>query len=105
MKRTVCFFLTVLLCLLTASLGAARAATVMMNIGNFAFDPASPTVQVGDTVMWMNSDLTAHTTTSGQPGVPDGNWDSGALTQGQSFSHTFATAGAFPYYCAFHTFM
>jgi uncharacterized protein (TIGR03118 family) len=53
----------------------------------------------------MNNDLTLHTATSGQPGVPDGVFNSGSLSQGQTFSHTFTSAGSFPYFCSFHTFM
>jgi uncharacterized protein (TIGR03118 family) len=105
MKKKVPFFFWVLSCLVLASALVSRAATVTIDISNFAFAPASKTIQVGDTVTWMNADLSAHTTTSGAPGVPDGQWDSGFLQQDQSFSHTFNTAGAFPYYCSLHTFM
>jgi uncharacterized protein (TIGR03118 family) len=103
MKGKISFVCAILFALgFTVSL---RAATVTVNISNFAFAPSSPTIQVGDTVTWMNMDISAHTTTSGQPGVPSGVWDSGALSEGQLFSHTFNTTGSFPYYCGFHTFM
>jgi len=86
-------------------LNGARAATVMVDITGFAFAPANQTINVGDTVMWMNSDSFAHTSTSGSAGVPDGNWDSGIINSGGTFSHTFSAAGTFPYYCGIHTFM
>jgi glucose/arabinose dehydrogenase/plastocyanin len=103
MKRTVPFFLA--LAVYLCAFLSARAATVTINISNFAFDPPSQTIQAGDTVRWVNMDLSTHTSTSGGPGVPDGNWNSGFLSQNQSFSQTFTTAGTFPYYCAVHTFM
>src|SRR5689334_22846746 len=103
MKRTVPFFLA-LAVYLCASL-SARAATVTININNFAFSPPSQPIQVGDTVTWVNMDLTTHTSTSGTPPVADGNWASGFLSQNQSFSHTFTAAGTFSYFCSIHTFM
>ena len=72
MKRKSWFFLTVSICTAAALLCGARAATVTIDINGFAFVPASKTIAVGDTVTWMNSDLSAHTVTSGEPGVPDG---------------------------------
>jgi hypothetical protein len=33
---------------------------------------------------------------------PTGGFDSGQMTVGETFAHTFNSAGTFPYYCAFH---
>ena len=82
------------------------AATTNVNIVDFAFQPANVTIRVGDTVKWTNNGASTHTTTSGTTtgGVrhPDGQWDSGSLLTGHTFSHTFTKAGAYPYYCNFH---
>ena len=82
------------------------AATTNVNIVDFAFQPADVTINVGDTVTWTNMGTLMHTSTSGTTtgGTPhpDGLWDSGPLSPGDSFSHTFATAGTFPYYCTPH---
>jgi len=51
-------------------------------------------------VTWRNTDAIAHTTTS-----DTGLWDSGALSTGNTFQHTFPTAGTFTYHCTFHGFM
>jgi plastocyanin len=81
----------------------ASGATVTVTVGNncFCFAPSSVTIHRGDTVQWTWSS-TGHSTTSGNPGVPNGLWDSGLLNQGATFSHTFNTAGSFPYYCSAH---
>jgi hypothetical protein len=51
-------------------------------------------------VTWMNSDPVSHTTTS-----DTGAWDSGPVSSGTTFQHTFSTAGTFPYHCNIHPFM
>src|SRR6516164_3090015 len=83
--------------------GSAATVTVTVNGSyySFFFTPASVTIHRGDTVRWSwNS--SGHSTTSGSPGMPNGLWDSGILNQGATFSHTFNTAGTFPYYCTVH---
>jgi uncharacterized protein (TIGR03118 family) len=90
-------------CLLT--LTTALAANLTVDIQNFAFVPRALTVAPGDTVTWMNKDVSEHTSTSGTPTAPDGLWNSGALAQGQTFSFTFTNAGNFPYFCSFHSML
>jgi plastocyanin len=72
-----------------------------------AFDPADITIGVGETVTWTNMDFLPHTATSGDPGDADAGsiFDSGTLTLGRSFSHTFDEAGEFVYFCEFHPTM
>ncbi len=80
-----------------------RSMVVMRNL---AFSPATITIHVGQTVTWRNDDSAQHTTTSGSCSgsvcSPMPGWDSGVLNRGQSFSHTFNTAGTFHYYCRVH---
>jgi plastocyanin len=71
-----------------------------IEIVNFAFDPATVTVPVGTTVKWTNEDSATHTITS-----DSGDWDSGKLMNGQSFSHTFTQSGSFSYHCSIHASM
>ncbi|MCL5280736.1 MAG: PQQ-dependent sugar dehydrogenase [Planctomycetes bacterium] len=77
-----------------------------VDIIDFGFSPQNVTIAVGDTVTWTNTGSFTHTTTSGTTtgGTrhPDGLWDSGSLLPGKSFSHVFAQAGTFPYYCTPH---
>ena len=78
----------------------------MVVMRNIAFTPATITIHVGQQVMWRNDDSAPHTTTSGSCSgnvcTPMPGWDSGTLNRGQSFSHTFNTAGTFTYYCRIH---
>ncbi len=62
---------------------------------------STTTIHVGDTVTW-NWDNGQHSTTSGTCCTGDGNWDSGIHTPPFTFSHTFNTAGSFPYFCVVH---
>jgi nitrite reductase (NO-forming) len=74
-----------------------------------AFDPLELTVQVGTTVRWTNTDTVAHTVTSGvsdgTTGTHDGVFDSGFLSQGDTFTFTFDQAGEYPYFCVPHPWM
>lgn len=69
------------------------------------FVPSSLTVPLGTTVTWTNDDTAAHTVTSGSDATPDGNFDSGLFMAGKTFSHTFDSAGEYPYYCLVHPWM
>ena len=74
---------------------------------NECFIPYTVTVDVGGEVIWSNSDLAAHTVTSGvlTDGGPDGVFDSGLLSPGVDFSHQFEEAGEYPYFCLVHPWM
>jgi plastocyanin len=69
-------------------------------ISGFAFDPPSLTVKVGTTVKWTNQDSAPHTVAS-----DGGDWESGQLSQGNSFTRTFDQAGTFAYHCSVHPAM
>jgi plastocyanin len=69
-------------------------------ITNFSFVPAELSISVGTTVKWTNKDSASHTVTSAT-----GDWDSGMLSKGQSFSRTFTQAGTFAYQCTVHPTM
>jgi LPXTG-motif cell wall-anchored protein len=75
--------------------GPASAATTGVSEVDFDFVPATVTIGVGDTVVWTNNSNSPHTSTGG-------SWDSGTMNPGASFSHTFPSAGTFPYHCEFH---
>ena len=80
-----------------AMAGLSASAPTVVKIQNFAYTPASVTVEVGQTVEWINEDSATHTATAN-----DGTFKSPNLAQGHHFSHTFAKAGTYAYYCTFH---
>jgi plastocyanin len=62
---------------------------------DYQFSPPSITIAAGTTVCWTNTGVVAHNVTSG-------TFSSGTLAPGESFRHTFASAGTFAYECTFH---
>ena len=82
---------------LTAA-GAASPATV--KIDNFAFAPATLTITAGTTVTWKNDDDSPH-----RIGDKNGTFKSAALDTDDTFSHTFAAPGEYPYICTIHPYM
>lgn len=90
----------------TATPSAPANATVIKIIGAtgaYKFSPASVTVKVGDTVVWMNETGVAHTATSDSDAAL--TWDSGAIDVGGMYSLTVTKAGTFAYHCSIHPFM
>lgn len=71
-------------------------------INNFAFGPASLTVQRGTTVTWINKDSDAHTVTAVGAKPPFG---SNPLDTGDSFSFKFDQPGTYAYFCKIHPTM
>lgn len=79
----------------TASSAAGGGAQVVMK--DIAFDPQSITINVGESVTWTNEDSVAHTVVA-----DNGEFESGELGNGETFSFTFASAGTYPYTCTIH---
>lgn len=69
-----------------------------INIDNFSFTPTTLTVPVGAEVTWTNKDDVPHTVVSTNKAFSH----SPALDTDESFSHAFATAGTYEYYCSVH---
>ncbi len=79
-----------------------QGGTVSVSIVDFAFNPKTITIPVGTTVRWTNTGNAPHTVTStSSPRA----FDSGTLNSGDTFQHTFTTAGQFPYHCSIHPSM
>jgi plastocyanin len=79
---------------------AAAASPATVEIDNFAFAPATLTVNAGTTVTWKNEDDSPH-----RIGDQNGTFKSAALDTDETFSHTFATPGEYPYVCTMHPYM
>ncbi len=78
---------------------------------NECYTPGNATVDVGGKVIMTNIDATKqlHTfssgTVEGYTGTLDGKFDSGLLTEDQSFEWIAGAEGEYPYYCTIHTWM
>jgi len=78
----------------------ASAAGHDVAVQNFAYNPASITVQVGDSVTWTNQDAVPHTVTA-----DDGSFDQPLNASGGVATITFTKAGTFTYHCTIHPSM
>ena len=83
------------------------------------FEPGELTIDVGQTVVWETVGSVAHSVTAYGDELPDGaayfasggfdtteqarsGYPEGSVGQGETYSHTFETAGEFPYFCVPH---
>jgi plastocyanin len=85
---------------LSLGVGSVAAADGSVAMAGFAFDPATITVEVGDSVTWRNEDSAPHTATA-----DDGSFDTGNVASGADDSVTFDRAGTFAYTCTIHPSM
>jgi plastocyanin len=76
---------------------AHKSATTTVNMVDFAFQPASVSVHVGDLVTWRNTGREPHTATA-----DNGSFDTGTVPAGGSGSHMFTQTGNFSYICTIH---
>lgn len=78
--------------------------------------PSATTIQVNQTVTWVNQDTEGHTITSGKAGgregliqnnmgQPSGLFDSGTIKPGKTWSYTFTKPGQYEYFCTIHPWM
>jgi plastocyanin len=80
---------------------AQKQTTKTVLIQNFRFKPAQITIKRGMKVRWINKDSHPHTATA----INGKSFDSGRLGKGQSYTHTFKSAGTKKYLCEIHPFM
>lgn len=78
----------------------ADAATHVVEINGFKFQPAAVSAAPGDTITFVNRDAAPHTATA-----TDGSFDTGTLRSGASVSVTVSQAGQHPFTCRFHPSM
>ena len=80
---------------------AAHSSTNwQVNIVGSTFNPFFLTINVGDSVTWINNDGTVHSTVS-NPGQGD-SWNSGGIGDGTNFTHVFNVIGRLTYFCDVH---
>jgi plastocyanin len=105
-------------CSAVGSLGGVDGDVGMTAV---AFEPTTVTVAAGDEVVWYNNSARAHSVTAYDDGLPEGAdyfatggyddeaaareaWDgmNGAITNGESYAHTFEVPGTYSYFCIPH---
>lgn len=75
---------------------SAHAATIEITINDLVFSPADAKAEVGDTIVWINKDIFAHTATA-----RNGDWDV-AVPPKKSVNLILKKAGSIDYYCRYH---
>jgi plastocyanin len=82
---------------------AAAPKTHTVKIKGMAYVPATLEVSVGDTVVWVNEDMVAHTATA----IVDGTtiFDSGVFAPKASWKWVASKPGKIPYVCTLHPTM
>jgi plastocyanin len=70
---------------------------VQVVMTNRTYDPETVTVNVGDTVTWVNEDAPQHDVVA-----DNGEFKSELFDKGQTFAFTFTQAGTYPYHCSIH---
>ena len=76
--------------------GVAAQDGAAVSIVDFAFEPATIEVPAGATVTWTNLGRGPHTVSDA------GEFNSGLLAPGATFSLTFNEPGSYPYFCKIH---
>jgi len=84
----------------TAVPAPAPSPVSTIHIKNFAYVPDTVTIHPGQTVRFIEDDETPHTVTA-----TDHSYDSGNLSQKDTWKHTFAKEGTYAYFCAYHPYM
>jgi plastocyanin len=72
-----------------------------------AYQPNPVIIKVGNAIVWINHDSAVHTVTEGNPAsdVSQNGFDSGLLTPGQMFRHSFDKQAVVEYHCSLHPTM
>ena len=85
----------------SAGPGSAPQKMVTVEIRAFKFEPATLTVNVGDTVEWKNDDIVPHTATAdGEAQKP--TFDSGTIQTGATWRYLARNKGKYNYTCTLH---
>jgi len=79
----------------------SKPTTHVVTIEGMKFEPESLTVAAGDSVVWVNRDLVAHTATSSEAGI----FDSKLIAPDKSWKLTVRKKGDFAYTCTYHSTM
>jgi plastocyanin len=77
--------------------GSSTRPTTVVHISGFKFAPAEITVSARDSIVWINDDDFAHTSTA-----DNGTWSSPEFTKGGRYALIAPAPGRYTYHCAAH---
>jgi plastocyanin len=100
MKLRIVSFLAVAALIMGLPMAAPAAPAATVHIINFKFVPATLAVAPGTTVTFVNDDQEPHTVTA-----TDKSFDSEGLDTNKKWTHAFAKAGTYTYFCEMHPYM
>lgn len=98
MKLKILLFVAIVALMIASCKSDTPVMTNQVTLSGLSFSPKTLSVTIGTMVTWTNKEAITHSVTSNIAGL----FDSGDLTNGKTFSHTFTTAGTFPYHCMYH---
>jgi plastocyanin len=83
---------------LVAALSTAPAfgETITVAMGSVAYAPAKISARIGDTIVWINNDIVAHTATA-----RDKSWEINIVPK-KTGTYSVTKAGSIEYYCRYH---
>ena len=79
------------------AVGGGEQQSHLLEIKNSQFVPAEITVNVGDTIKWVNHDIVPHTATA-----DDKSWDSNLIESGKAWEMIVERKMSPTYFCTFH---
>ncbi len=79
--------------------GCTPTATKVCMVGQ-SFSRTNLTISTGTAVSWENGSTLTHTVTSSSSSTE--TFNSGNVVPAGTYSHTFAVAGTFHYFCQYH---
>ncbi len=88
----------IVLCIGAWLAAPALAVSQSVVIQNFAYQPQDVTINIGESLTWINRDPVGHTATSDSQGL----FDTGVIAPGGNKTVSFAIAGTYAYHCSIH---
>jgi plastocyanin len=86
----------------TSTTSATVNTGTEVSVSEFAFEPQTPTIAVGESVTWVNHGSSRHTVTAKPDAAGTSLFKSEPILPEQSFVQTFNTAGTYDYICSIH---
>lgn len=74
--------------------------TAQVKIKDYDFEPSKTQIKAGDAVTWTNEDSAGHPIVA-----DDGQFQSGPLGSGKTYTYKFEKPGTYPYHCSAHPSM